>query len=86
MGPIVGGTQSTLVGRGFKHENVCNLKIRYGALEVTPQIVNNTAVKTVSPRVSVPDAVVLSPSGNGQNYGADVTLHHRDPENTFTYY
>ena len=35
-GPVIGGTHSTLVGRGFKHENVCNLKIRYGALEVTP--------------------------------------------------
>ena len=38
LGPVSGGTESTLVGRGFKHENVCNLKIRYGALEVTPQI------------------------------------------------
>ena len=75
-----------MVGRGFRHENVCNLKIRYGALETTPDIVNNTVVKTVSPRVSVPDAVVLAPSGNGQNYGADLTLHYRDPENTFTYY
>jgi len=65
---------------------VCNLKIRYGALEVTPTIVNGTVVETVSPQVSVPDAVVLSPSGNGQNYGADLTLHFRDIENTFTYY
>ena len=86
LGPVEGGTDSTVMGRGFKHENVCNLKIRYSALEVTPQIVNNTMVKTVSPRVSVPDAVILAPSGNGQNYGADITLHHRDIENTFTYY
>ena len=85
-GPVIGGTQSTILGRGFKHENICDLKIRYGALETTPVIVNNTLVKTVSPRVSVPDAVVLSPSGNGQNYGADLTLHYRDIENTFTYY
>ena len=64
-GPVIGGTSSTLKGRGYTHENVCNLKIRYGALETTPEIFNNTMVKTVSPRVSVPDAVVLSPSGNG---------------------
>lgn len=64
-GPVSGGTASTLVGRGYKHENVCNLKIRYGALEVTPQIVNGTVINTVSPQVSVPDAVVLSASGNG---------------------
>ena len=86
MGPVSGGTNSTLTGRGFKHENDCNLKIRYGALETTPEIVNGTSVKTVSPRVSVPDSVVLAPSGNGQNYGADLTLHYRDVENTFTYY
>ena len=43
-------------------------------------------IKTISPRVSVPGAVVLSPSGNGQNYGADLSLHYRDVENTFTYY
>lgn len=85
-GPVSGGTDSQLVGQGFKHDNVCNLKIRYGALEVTPNIVNNTLVQTVSPQVSVPDAVVLAPSGNGQNYGADRTLHFRDIENTFTYY
>ena len=65
LGPISGGTESTLVGQGYKHENVCNLKIRYGAMETTPQIHNNTVVKTISPRVSVPDAVVLAPSGNG---------------------
>lgn len=85
-GPVAGGTASTLLGRGFKHENVCNLKIRYGALEVTPEITNTTMIHTVSPQVSVPDAVVLAPSGNGQNYGADLTLHYRDIENTFTYY
>mmetsp|Transcript_24456 Transcript_24456/g.30450 ORF Transcript_24456/g.30450 Transcript_24456/m.30450 type:complete len:146 (+) Transcript_24456:762-1199(+) len=64
LGPVQGGTQSTLVGRGYKHENVCNLKIRYGALETKPEIFNDTVVRTISPRVSVPDAVVLSPSGN----------------------
>ena len=85
-GPIDGGTHSTIMGRGFKHENVCNLKIRYGALEVNPSIKNGTMIETISPRVSVPDAVVLAPSGNGQNYGADLTLHFRDIENTFTYY
>jgi len=85
-GPVDGGTHSTLMGRGYTHDNVCNLKVRYGALEVTPEIVNNTMIKVISPRVSVPDAVVLAPSGNGQNYGADLTLHFRDIENTFTYY
>lgn len=43
-------------------------------------------MSTVSPPVGVPDAVVLMPSGNGQNYGFDNTLHFRDEENTFTYF
>jgi hypothetical protein len=34
----------------------------------------------------LPDAVTLTPSGNGQNYGSDITLHYRDVENTFTYH
>jgi hypothetical protein len=25
------------------------------------------------------------PSGNGQNFANDITLHYRDEENTFTY-
>ena len=36
MGPVTGNTLSTIEGIGFKEKNVCNLKVRYGALEVTP--------------------------------------------------
>jgi len=43
-------------------------------------------MSTISPAVRVPDSVVLTPSGNGQNYGFDNTLHFRDLQNTFTYY
>jgi len=43
-------------------------------------------MSTTSPAVHVPDSVVLAPSGNGQNYGFDNTLHFRDYQNTFTYY
>jgi len=32
-------------------------------------------MQVISPAVGVPDAVVLTLSGNGQNYGRDVTLH-----------
>ena len=55
-------------------------------MEVLPQIQSDTHMTTVSPTVERPDAVVLSPSGNGQNFASDVTLHARDQENTFTYY
>jgi len=85
MGPITGGTDSKLIGKGFMHPNVCNLKVRYGAIEVTPKSINSTFVITTSPMVNLPGAIVLSTSGNGQNYANDITLHFRDKENTFTY-
>jgi len=87
LGPVSGGTVSEVSGLGFTHPNVCNLKVRYGALEVTPNhVYNDTHIQTTSPEVNVPDAVVLAPSGNSQNYGYDWILHVRDEENTFTYY
>lgn len=36
--------------------------------------------------MNVPDAVVVSVSGNGQQFIDDITMHFRDKENTFTYY
>lgn len=64
-GPVIGGTTSSLQGKGFKHPNVCNMKVRYGALEVTPNIFNDTSMQTSSPRVNLPGAVKLATSGNG---------------------
>jgi len=87
LGPITGNTNSVLSGVGFKHRNVCNLKVRYGALEVQPhEVHNDTTIETKSPVVNLPDQVTLSPSGNGQQYSADYILHYRDIENTYTYY
>jgi hypothetical protein len=34
MGPISGNTPSEIWGRGFAHPNVCNPRVRYGAMEV----------------------------------------------------
>jgi len=39
-----------------------------------------------SPAVNVSDPVVVSISGNGQQFISDKTLHYRDKENTFEYY
>ena len=63
-GPIQGGTKSTLVGRNYNQPNVCNRRVKYGGIEVMPKMFNDTHMEVISPRVSVPDAVVLSPSGN----------------------
>lgn len=39
----------------------------------------------LSPVANVPDSVVVSVSGNGQDFTSDVIIHYRDDENTFTY-
>lgn len=76
-GPVSGGTISHLAGVGFNHPNVCNPKVKYGAIEVTPELAGGY-YKVVAPKVAVPGAVTLFPSGNGQNYAGDYTLHYRD--------
>ena len=76
-GPVSGGTVSHISCIGFSHPNVCNPKVKYGALEVTPELAGSF-YKVVSPKVALPGAVTLFPSGNGQNYGPDLTLHYRD--------
>ena len=35
-------------------------------------------METVSPKVNVPDRVVITASGNGQNWAGDKILHYRD--------
>ena len=67
IGPVSGNTLSYIEGQGYTNPNVCNLKVRYGALEVTPtQVFNNTMLTALSPVVSVTGAVELAGSGNGQ--------------------
>ena len=60
--------------------------MKYGGIDVIPKMLDDSHMEVISPRVSVPDDVVLSPSGNAQNYAKDWTLHFRDKENTYTYY
>lgn len=85
-GPVVGGTNSYLYGLGFAHQNICGLTVRYGGIALNPMSSNDTHILVSSPKVNVPDAVVVSVSGNGQQFINDITIHFRDHENTFTYY
>ena len=84
-GPMTGGTHTVLKGTGFTHPHVCQLTFRFGAIDVQPEFDQNGDVVVVSPQVAAPGALTIFASGNGQNYGADPTLHYRDVENTFTY-
>lgn len=50
------------------------------------KVINDTAIKVTSRAVEKPGAILVSLSGNNQQYINDITLHFRDPENTFEYY
>jgi hypothetical protein len=43
-------------------------------------------MSTVAPKANVPGQVVVSVSGNDQQWIDDITLHFRDEENTYEYY
>jgi len=53
---------------------------------VKPDFANATSMAVLSPQVNVSGAVVVSVSGNNQQFINDRTLHFRDKENTFEYY
>ena len=85
VGPLAGGTTLMIGGIGLGHPNICNPKVKFGAIEVTPEVIDKAYFKVKTPAVAYPGSVTIFPSGNGQNYGPDKTLHYRDVENTFTY-
>ena len=86
LGPLKGNTVSKIFGEGFAQDGVCNLTIRYGSMTQHVQAISDNEIDSTSPAVSVPDAVTISVSLNGQQFIRDNTLHYRDIENTFTYY
>lgn len=47
-GPVSGNTKSIIEGENFNHPHCCNLTVRYGAIEVTPILKNDTFI-IVSP-------------------------------------
>jgi hypothetical protein len=86
VGPMKGGTNSTIKGNGFKQPGVCNVTVRYGTFTQYLKNYTDTDLIVFSPPASVPDAVTVSIALNGQQFINDKTLHFRDVENTFTYF
>jgi len=82
---LAGGTAVTISGNGYEDSGICNLTVRFGPTHVTPTNVQKNNVTCLSPVANVPDSVVVSVSGNGQDFTSDVIIHNRDEENTFTY-
>ena len=86
LGPLTGNTPVVVSGKGFKNPGICDLKVRFGQYSQTPTGVTDKEMNTVSPKAHVPGQVLVSVSGNDQQYIDDITLHFRDKENTFEYY
>lgn len=86
-GPMRGGTTLSVVGQGFNQEGACNKVTRFSVFETKPIVdTNDTVALVLSPAANAPDAVVVAVALNGQQFTRDITLHWRDPENTFEYY
>ena len=88
-GPMVGGTQTKMIGVGYRSPCGCNVTVRYGA--VVQEITNvtnftDTEIPIVSPPSNVPARVQVSVSLNGQQYLNDKVFHIKDPQTIFTYY
>jgi len=86
LGPMSGDTNSTIRGTGFNQTNICDLTVRYQTTHIAPKDVTSDSLTVLSPLANVSDQVVVSISGNGQQFINDRTLHYRDLQNTFEYY
>lgn len=86
MGPIDGGTEVTISGVGFNQPATCNMTVRFGNIYTTPISYDSYQIKAKTPKVDVPNAVVVAVGINGQQFTKDKTLRYKDEENTFYYY
>lgn len=73
-GPIKGGTDVRIDGKGFAHRGACNRTVRVATNEVKPfynekdktnTTVDDSKIYFTSPAVKIPDATVVSVALNG---------------------
>jgi hypothetical protein len=85
-GPLNEVNTVNIIGKNLNHPNMCNKKIRFGQhVYDASSSTDSNIVVNVNP-VNVPGSVVITLSGNGQQYSDDVTLHFRDHSNTYEFY
>jgi hypothetical protein len=75
-----------IIGKNLNHPNMCNKKIRFGQQVYNPDSATDSNVLVMTQPVSVPGAIVVTMSGNGQQYSDDITLHFRDRPNTYEFF
>lgn len=64
MGPLAGGTEVLLIGRGFNQTNICDLTLKMEQKLVPFKLINDTAIQFTTPKANVSGALVVSLSGN----------------------
>lgn len=85
FGPIAGGTVTAVRGKGFADSKICDFRARFGETILQVEKLNDTYFQVTSPAANSSGSVVVSVSGNNQQFIKDITLHFRDVENTFEY-
>ena len=85
-GPYNEANQVSVSGKSLNHPNMCNKKIKFGQQILEVQSATDTDVVVTTVPVAIPGSVVVTMSGNGQQYSDDITLHFRDRPNTFEFF
>ena len=66
LGPVTGGTQVTVHGKGFTQEAVSYRVIRIGHMQIEPDSYTNETMTFTAPSVAVESTAPVSISLNGQ--------------------
>lgn len=85
-GPMNEANTVNIIGKSLNHPNMCNKKMRFGQIVYDVQSATDTNVVVQTQPVAVPGSVVVTMSGNGQQYSDDITLHFRDRPNTYEFH
>lgn len=86
LGPMEGGTNVFVRGKGFNQTNMCGFVVRFDCKTLPVTLINDTAFNVTTWPSNSSGSTIVSIAGNGQQFIDDLTLHFRDNENTFTYY
>jgi hypothetical protein len=89
LGPQAGGSEVKVYATHLDNPNICDISVRFGPNELDQQNISLSSkgyIYLQSPPSTIPGTVVVSISGNSQQYSKDRTLHYRDIYNSFEYY
>ena len=80
-GPYQGGTQITITGSDFS--NSCFPTARFGSLDASCKLLNNTSLQCSAPATVCPDDTVVQVSLNGQQFSSN---DHSNIDTLYSYY